>query len=102
MIRRPPRSTLFPYTTLFRSSSNVTASPGQVLAGSSLVSASDPDNDPLIYYAFWDTTEGAGYFDRSEEQKTTLQVVPAPLFCQLHFHAGPHGSSDHIYAIVFD
>ncbi len=25
MIRRPPRSTLFPYTTLFRSSSPVTA-----------------------------------------------------------------------------
>src|SRR2546427_3894603 len=26
MIRRPPRSTLFPYTTLFRSSAGVTAS----------------------------------------------------------------------------
>src|SRR2546430_13092704 len=27
MIRRPPRSTLFPYTTLFRSSSEVTLAP---------------------------------------------------------------------------
>src|SRR2546421_6852091 len=27
MIRRPPRSTLFPYTTLFRSSSGTSASP---------------------------------------------------------------------------
>src|SRR5258708_29748865 len=27
MIRRPPRSTLFPYTTLFRSSRTVTTSP---------------------------------------------------------------------------
>src|SRR5256885_12993564 len=27
MIRRPPRSTLFPYTTLFRSSKNVRRSP---------------------------------------------------------------------------
>src|SRR3712207_7007393 len=27
MIRRPPRSTLFPYTTLFRSHVNVTANP---------------------------------------------------------------------------
>src|SRR5260370_28088248 len=27
MIRRPPRSTLFPYTTLFRSSDNVTSAP---------------------------------------------------------------------------
>src|SRR3712207_7139625 len=28
MIRRPPRSTLFPYTTLFRSSVGVSLSPG--------------------------------------------------------------------------
>ena len=27
MIRRPPRSTLFPYTTLFRSASEITQSP---------------------------------------------------------------------------
>src|SRR3712207_8965144 len=29
MIRRPPRSTLFPYTTLFRSSSTQRAPPGE-------------------------------------------------------------------------
>src|SRR2546430_4180262 len=29
MIRRPPRSTLFPYTTLFRSLSSIPASPDQ-------------------------------------------------------------------------
>src|SRR3712207_7952807 len=29
MIRRPPRSTLFPYTTLFRSPSQVLCEPGQ-------------------------------------------------------------------------
>src|SRR5256885_11724174 len=29
MIRRPPRSTLFPYTTLFRSSGAVDAAPGR-------------------------------------------------------------------------
>src|SRR2546428_11813375 len=36
MIRRPPRSTLFPYTTLFRSCSGFTATPitvGQTLNG---------------------------------------------------------------------
>src|SRR5256885_3223441 len=33
MIRRPPRSTLFPYTTLFRSRRNVKCGSGQVLAG---------------------------------------------------------------------
>src|SRR5690554_7789458 len=31
MIERPPRSTLFPYTTLFRSATPYTGSPGQVL-----------------------------------------------------------------------
>src|SRR6266516_6489650 len=30
MIRRPPRSTLFPYTTLFRSTSSISASPPDV------------------------------------------------------------------------
>src|SRR3712207_9304911 len=35
MIRRPPRSTLFPYTTLFRSGSEVTTiRPGQFVVGS--------------------------------------------------------------------
>src|SRR3712207_7759743 len=31
MIRRPPRSTLFPYTTLFRSARRGTARPGRLL-----------------------------------------------------------------------
>src|SRR3712207_8160437 len=30
MIRRPPRSTLFPYTTLFRSSNSTSSGPGAV------------------------------------------------------------------------
>src|SRR3712207_7248772 len=34
MIRRPPRSTLFPYTTLFRSPRTVTVWPGVTDAGS--------------------------------------------------------------------
>src|SRR3712207_8171940 len=32
MIRRPPRSTLFPYTTLFRSTANQSASPPTIAA----------------------------------------------------------------------
>jgi len=32
MIRRPPRSTLFPYTTLFRSSRRLTLEPGVTVA----------------------------------------------------------------------
>src|SRR2546430_6917084 len=40
MIRRPPRSTLFPYTTLFRSFSNITydlTQPVQVFHGGNLI-----------------------------------------------------------------
>src|SRR2546428_1093943 len=33
MIRRPPRSTLFPYTTLFRSRQNEGAGPARIRAG---------------------------------------------------------------------
>ena len=40
MIRRPPRSTLFPYTTLFRSAS---ISGEAVVGGTVSASASDPD-----------------------------------------------------------
>src|SRR3712207_9375815 len=37
MIRRPPRSTLFPYTTLFRSSLSVRENTRQFLAGRQVV-----------------------------------------------------------------
>jgi hypothetical protein len=29
-------------------------------------------------------------------------MVSAAELSQVHYHAGPHGSSDHIYANVFD
>src|SRR3712207_7613329 len=54
MIRRPPRSTLFPYTTLFRSREPVPG-PGQtpitraqLLAGSYLLRITRPDRAPVI------------------------------------------------------
>src|SRR3712207_8901350 len=39
MMRRPPRSTLFPYTTLFRSDLVVVALPGAVLPGGFAITA---------------------------------------------------------------
>src|SRR5260221_8850257 len=46
MIRRPPRSTLFPYTTLFRSDNGVHTFTGVLLAtvGPQAVTATDADN----------------------------------------------------------
>src|SRR2546429_3311765 len=40
MIRRPPRSTLFPYTTLFRSGAALEATDGRVFVGCNVESAS--------------------------------------------------------------
>src|SRR5688572_31061233 len=48
MIRRPPRSTLFPYTTLFRSSRlNVRANRGLANARPSTISIRWPDSVPV-------------------------------------------------------
>src|SRR2546430_16485503 len=50
MIRRPPRSTLFPYTTLFRSDA-FGNSPDQVPAGNTRISAwADPVNPQTKVY----------------------------------------------------
>src|SRR2546426_5422809 len=79
MIRRPPRSTLFPYTTLFRSA------------------VDSPDPRPL-WYSDWGTDHGAstnnlrraldrvlrerGQGGRSEEHTSELQS-PCNLVCRL-------------------
>src|SRR5437763_4550619 len=87
MVRRPPRSTLFPYTTLFRSAtsgaialgagavsaaqSTVAAAPASIPAGGSstiTVTARDADGNPIG--------------GRSEEHTSELQS-PMYLVCRL-------------------
>src|SRR5258708_32009253 len=78
MIRRPPRSTLFPYTTLFRS---------DVDYESVVENAKGEDNDgrrrelikDLVRDALGVTTQDA---DRSEEHTSELQS-PDHLVCRL-------------------
>src|SRR3989454_6265334 len=72
MIRRPPRSTLFPYTTLFRSfvSRRGASSSGCLLSLLLLVAA--------LYYG---VNIGEVYF-RSEEHTSELQS-PCNLVCRL-------------------
>src|SRR3712207_8362288 len=69
MIRRPPRSTLFPYTTLFRS--------GQRLkrAGFRLLAAAAPDALEIRMYTDWPSLrEGLSKnAARSEEHTSELQ-----------------------------
>src|SRR5256885_11525398 len=64
MIRRPPRSTLFPYTTLFRSAAVPTASGCCGAAGS------------------WNCSSTIGWSFRSEEHTSELQS-PCNLVCRL-------------------
>src|SRR2546426_8577449 len=73
MIRRPPRSTLFPYTTLFRSPS-VTVNPA---AAAQLVFTAEP-SDVVIGSAI----TPAVVVTRSEEHTSELQS-PCNLVCRL-------------------
>src|SRR5256885_10200607 len=73
MIRRPPRSTLFPYTTLFRSWTVVG------VVGNVREFGLDADIRPTLYFPFDQLpTEG----ERSEEHTSELQS-PCNLVCRL-------------------
>src|SRR5256885_11542878 len=71
MIRRPPRSTLFPYTTLFRSVQTLFEGHGR---GAELLAAKD---------TAWGLLSAVTEFvDRSEEHTSELQS-PCNLVCRL-------------------
>src|SRR3989440_3312239 len=76
MIRRPPRSTLFPYTTLFRSSGFGSLFSNRALAGA--------DNARLLANIVGASvrSRGALLFDRSEEHTSELQSR-SDLVCRL-------------------
>src|SRR5258708_9499718 len=86
MIRRPPRSPLFPYTTLFRSVEVRTADsqpPAFMLALPALLKGILYDDDCIG--AAWDLVKGWSYrerLDRSEEHTSELQS-PDHLVCRL-------------------
>src|SRR2546425_5184115 len=73
MIRRPPRSTLFPYTTLFRSC-NISPSSDQAACNARVVT------DSAKQFAVLPT--GYGPSQRSEEHTSELQSL-AYLVCRL-------------------
>src|SRR5258705_7911057 len=68
MIRRPPRSTLFPYTTLFRSPHCLRGTPGQRKIAETAL------RDPLVIERRW--------ILRSEEHTSELQSL-RHLVCRL-------------------
>src|SRR5256885_4727797 len=71
MIRRPPRSTLFPYTTLFRSLPHLPADRPRYVMG-----VGYPEE--IVEYA----AMGVDMMDRSEEHTSELQS-PCNLVCRL-------------------
>src|SRR3712207_8308347 len=78
MIRRPPRSTLFPYTTLFRSELPGDAQ-SEVVVGEAFVSADDGSGVVHLAPAFGADDYAAGqrhrlaFVQRSEEHTSELQ-----------------------------
>src|SRR2546425_7879939 len=80
MIRRPPRSTLFPYTTLFRSLLGADDIPGDLAERYGYVNRSFPDSELDAFVESLATRIAA--FDRSEEHTSELQSL-AYLVCRL-------------------
>src|SRR3989441_9523577 len=74
MIRRPPRSTLFPYTTLFRSGVRVVTALATALVGTALARAELDRGAPQVRLA--------SVILRSEEHTSELQSL-AYLVCRL-------------------
>src|SRR5256885_9638619 len=85
MIRRPPRSTLFPYTTLFRS--QVALHAGDEVFGELFHVAKVEERD-LIFFEE-PVVAGMGRYLRSEEHTSELQS-PCNLVCRLLLEKTKH------------
>src|SRR5258705_9256246 len=90
MIRRPPRSTLFPYTTLFRSIAGERRLLHRDTAGEHLASrAVDRDDVALLH------RDAAGLQGRSEEHTSELQSL-RHLVCRLLLEKKKKKKKSHI------
>src|SRR2546427_4143879 len=88
MIRRPPRSTLFPYTTLFRSARGAPADEGQLVAD---LHEGGPDVvEELDLHHRLETADGhPDRASRSEEHTSELQSQ-SNLVCRLLLEKKKH------------
>src|SRR5256885_8299065 len=81
MIRRPPRSTLFPYTTLFRSCNGADRGNGYAKPGVAVKEQKEADYQGEIAY-LGEPEVYVGHTGRSEEHTSELQS-PCNLVCRL-------------------
>src|SRR2546422_7739117 len=99
MIRRPPRSTLFPYTTLFRSGTPpprpASAAPARDPAGTRWPAA--PEDRPATPPCHHPRAAPPG--DRSEEHTSELQSR-LHLVCRLLLEKKKKNQTYHIYEII--
>src|SRR2546425_5959957 len=99
MIRRPPRSTLFPYTTLFRSRQipgkdvQFGSRPGHVSAGRGCRHEGGRGCNPRI-----GSEQRNGLQPRSEEHTSELQSL-AYLVCRLLLEKKKNNNTDRSYII---
>src|SRR2546426_3593395 len=83
MIRRPPRSTLFPYTTLFRSVELLMAQSGGIFETTNFARACEVSRTTITnYVAVLEATFVVHLVRRSEEHTSELQS-PCNLVCRL-------------------
>src|SRR2546425_8984771 len=88
MIRRPPRSTLFPYTTLFRSEGS------RAMLAPHRCSVTGKEGPPACAMALPSTCSESGeevFLSRSEEHTSELQSL-AYLVCRLLLEKKKHKS----------
>src|SRR5256885_11074798 len=84
MIRRPPRSTLFPYTTLFRSPVNRLSRARVIQRMCEFATLESPYSMPVALHGDLDLTD-----PRSEEHTSELQS-PCNLVCRLLLEKKKH------------
>src|SRR5258708_29188385 len=89
MIRRPPRSTLFPYTTLFRSH-NVAAAYGKTATFMAKPMFADNGSGMHVHQSIWKSGKPmfagdkyAGLSDMRSEEHTSELQSPDHLVCRL-------------------
>src|SRR3712207_7003282 len=82
MIRRPPRSTLFPYTTLFRSNAVDPGFDPQNVLTARLVLSGDAWNDPERRIAFHDRVVASIKSDRKSTRLNSSHAnISYAVFC---------------------
>src|SRR2546430_3746408 len=74
MIRRPPRSTLFPYTTLFRSR-------GPVIGGGQVGSSTDRENQPEQHHACHHGVRATQRDRKSTRLNSSHSQISYAVFC---------------------